>query len=313
MSQKVVLICDPGIDGAFAVALALHDANLEVLGLLATAGNVPAEQATRNIQVVIEQLDPPRWPRLGSAPPVEYDIDGRRLHGPEGLGGVTFPFATLHHMPASEKLLVELIRQYPHEITVICMGPLTVVTRALDLYAELPSMMKRLVCLGGTLYEPGNVGPVTEFHFTCDPPAARKVLGCGAPITLVPLDVMRKVLFSPSDLLGLPVENSSIDLSRTCRFLRQIVPFAIAATSNLYGIEGFHLKDVLGIIAIAAPEALRTKPMRVDVETRGELTRGMSVFDQRRWVAGMANVDLAMEVDGPAVRSYIDKVLKWTK
>jgi inosine-uridine nucleoside N-ribohydrolase len=318
MSQKVVLICDPGIDGAFAVALALYDANLEVLGLLATAGNVPAEQATRNIQVVIEQLDPPRWPRLGAAPPVEYDIDGRRLHGPEGLGGVTFPFATLHHMLASEKLLVELIRQYPHEVTVICMGPLTVVTRALDLYAELPSMMKRLVCLGGTLYEPGNVGPVTEFHFACDPPAARKVLGCGAPITLVPLDVMRKVLFSPSDLLGLPGDRAFgdraiVDLSRTCKFLRQIVPFGIAATSNLYGIEGFHLKDVLGIIAIAVPEALRTKPMRVDVETRGELTRGMSVFDQRRWSGGMPNVDLAMEVDGAAVRGYIDTVLKRTK
>jgi inosine-uridine nucleoside N-ribohydrolase len=308
MSQKVILICDPGIDGAFAIALALHDANLEVLGLLATAGNIPAEQATRNIQVVIEQLDPPRWPRLGAAPPVEYDIDGRRLHGPEGLGGVTFPFATLHHMPASEKLLVELVRQHLHEVTVVCMGPLSVVARALDLYAELPSMMKRLVCLGGTLYEPGNAGPVTEFHFTCDPPAARKVLKCGAPITLVPLDVMRKVLFSPSDLLGLPVDASS-----ACRFLRQIVPFAVAATSNLYGIEGFHLKDVLGIIAIAVPDALRTKPMRVDVETRGELTRGMSVFDQRRWEQGMPNVDLAMEVDGTAVRVYIEKVLKLTK
>ena len=59
------------------------------------------------------------------------------------------------------------------------------------------------------------------------------------------------------------------------------MPFGIAATSNLYGIEGFHLKDVLGILAVAQPEALKTKPMPVDVETRGELTRGMLVVDQR--------------------------------
>src|SRR6476659_5133585 len=65
MSQKVALVNDPGIDGAFAVALALFDPNLEVLGLAATAGNVSAQQATNNIHILIEQLDPPRWPRLG--------------------------------------------------------------------------------------------------------------------------------------------------------------------------------------------------------------------------------------------------------
>ena len=73
------------------------------------------------------------------------------------------------------------------------------------------------------------------------------------------------------------------------------------------------MKDVLGIIAVAVPEALRTKPMRVDVETRGELTRGMSVFDQRPWESGMANVDLAVEVNGPMVRGYIEDVLQLPK
>src|SRR5689334_2226486 len=98
MSDKVVLICDPGIDGAMAIALALFDPNLDVLGLAATPGNVPADQATRNVQIVIEQLDPERWPRLGEAPAVEYDVDGTRLHGPKGLGSGTFPCATLHRM-----------------------------------------------------------------------------------------------------------------------------------------------------------------------------------------------------------------------
>ncbi len=188
------------------------------------------------------------------------------------------------------------------------MGPLTVLARALDLHAELPALVKRLVCMGGTWREPGNAGPVGEFHFVCDPPAARKVLRSGAPITLIPLDVMRKVLFSPTDLLGLPA-----DTSKACGFLREIVPFAIAANSNLYGIEGFHLKDVLGVIAAAAPDALQTRPMRVDVETRGELTRGMSVIDQRPWEPGVANVDLAVEVDGALVRGYIGRMLKLEK
>ena len=176
MAQKVVLICDPGIDGAFAIALALYDPELEVVGMLATPGNVPADQATKNLRIVMDQLDPPRWPRLGAAPAVEYGIDGTKLHGPLGLGNTDFPCAALHHLPASEKLLVELVRQYPHELTVICMGPLTVLSLAFDLYAELPALIKRVVVVGGSMQEPGNAGPVSEFHFACDPKAARKVV-----------------------------------------------------------------------------------------------------------------------------------------
>src|SRR5262245_45369066 len=115
MARPVVLVADPGIDTAFALALALHDPELDVLGLAATAGNVPADQATQNVHIVVEQLDPPRWPRLGAALPVEYDVDGTRLHGPTGLGGVNFPCARLHHPHPGDKLLIDLARQHPRE------------------------------------------------------------------------------------------------------------------------------------------------------------------------------------------------------
>ncbi len=187
----------------------------------------------------------------------------------------------------------------------VCLGPLTVLARALDREPELPGLIKRLVCLGGAWHETGNAGPVSEFHFFCDPLAARQVLKAGINLTLVPLDVSRKILFAPTDLLGLP------DVpSRTGQFLRHIVPFGIAATANLYGIEGFHLKDVLGIVAVALPDALRTRSVSVDVELRGELTRGMSVIDQRPWRTATPNAHLAVEVDAPAVRAYIDRILK---
>ncbi len=117
----------------------------------------------------------------------------------------------------------------------------------------------------------------------------------------------RKVLFAPSDLLELPCGES-----RTCRFLRKIVPYGIMATSNLYGLEGFHLKDVLGVVAAAVPGALSTRMMAVDVETRGELTRGMSVVDQRPWAKATPNVEVGVGIDVNAVRAYIDRVLRST-
>src|SRR5690349_17447046 len=103
MGRKVVLVADPGIDGAFALALAFHDPELDVLGVAATAGNVDPAQDTKNVHIVVEQIDPPRWPRVGAALPAEYEIDGRRLHGPGGLGGVSFPCAQLHHPHSSDK------------------------------------------------------------------------------------------------------------------------------------------------------------------------------------------------------------------
>jgi inosine-uridine nucleoside N-ribohydrolase len=304
MAQKVVLVADPGIDTAFAIALALNDSALEVQGLLATAGNVDYEQATQNVHVLIEQLDPARWPRLGAAPTVIYDMDGTSLHGPGGLGGVTMPCAKKHAPPSSDKLLIDLVREFPNEVTVVTLGPLTVLAHAIDRDPELPSLVKRLVCLGGAWHEPGNATAVSEFHFALDPPSARHVLRCGAPITLVPLDVTRKVVFSPSDLLELPAPTS-----RTSQFLRQIVPYGIRATSNRYGVEGFHLKDVLGVIALTRPAALATRHLPVDVETRGELTRGMSVVDARANAEAPPNVHLAVGIDGQVVRDYINEIL----
>ena len=88
------------------------------------------------------------------------------------------------------------------------------------------------------------------------------------------------------------------------------MPFGIGATSNLYGIEGFHLKDVLGVVAVALPGRSSTRPMAVDVETRGELTRGMSVVDARP--GPKPNVDLAVGVDVQAVRDYMTRILRST-
>jgi inosine-uridine nucleoside N-ribohydrolase len=305
MARKVILLTDPGIDGAFATGLALADPEIDVLGLAATAGNVSAEVATRNVQILVENFDPPRWPRLGAALPVEYEVDGTRLHGSGGLGGLEFPFAELHHAHPSDKLIVDLVRQNPKEVTLMALGPLTVLARAFDRDPDLPGLLHRLVCLGGAWHEPGNASAVAEFHFYCDPSAARQILHCKAPLTLIPLDVARKLLFSPSDLLDLPSPES-----RTCSFLRQIVPFGIGATSSQYGIEGFHLKDVLGLIALTLPGALSTRSMVVDVETRGELTRGMSVVDTRPRRQGIPNVEMAIGIDVEAVREYVFRTLK---
>ena len=118
-------------------------------------------------------------------------------------------------------------------------------------------LIDRVVVVGGTYRKPGNAGPVAEFHFASIPDGTRRVVHACPRSTLIPLDVTRQLIFSPSDLLELPNPDS-----QTCQFLRKIVPFGIRASSNLYGIEGFHLKDVLGVAAVALPGSSRRRSPR---------------------------------------------------
>lgn len=306
MATKVVLLADPGIDTAFAIALALNDPQLDVLGLLATAGNVSADQATSNCLVLIDQLDPPRWPRIGGALPIKYDMDGTSLHGPDGLGGASVPQAQLHSPTPSDRLLVELAKANPNELALVVLGPLSTLAVTLERHPELATLLDRVVCVGGVWHEHGNVGPVSEFHFALDPAAARAVFKAHLPITVVPLDVTRRLILSPTDMLSHPNPDSP-----ACRFLRQIIPFGIRASANCYGIEGFHLKDVLGIAALARPRIFSTRPVCADVETRGELTRGMLVVDSRPNPSERPNIELAIDVDVMAAREYFAETLGW--
>ena len=305
MPRKVVLVADPGIDTAFAIALAFHDPNLDVIGLLPTAGNVPALQASSNVHLLITQFDPPKWPRTAAALPVEFEHDGTALHGPDGLGGLNLPITAKHQPHPADKVLCELVRQHPREVTVICLGPATTLAAAFHRDPELHGLIDRVVLVGGVWKDPGNAGPVSEFHFHLDPDAARTVLRADVHPLIVPLDVTRKLVLSPTELLSLPNPDS-----RTCQFLRQIVPFGIRASSNRYGIEGFHLKDVMGVAAVALPGSVTTEERPVDVETRGDLTRGMMVVDARRHGAAKPNAQVGVEAAIGEVRQYIERILK---
>src|SRR5207244_1511245 len=114
------------------------------------------------------------------------------------------------------------------EVTILALGPLTVLARALDRDPELVSHIDRVVCVGGAWHEPGNVSAAAEFHFYCDPISARQVLHAGMSLTLIPLDIAHKFILAPTELSEL-----SEPESRTCSFLRQILAYGIRATAGL--------------------------------------------------------------------------------
>lgn len=303
--RKVILIADPGIDTTFAIALALHDPNLDVIGLLPCAGNISAEQATQNVLVLTDVLDPRKWPKTASAVSVKYELDGISSHGPHGLGDLKFPVSTRNSPPPADKVLVDLIRENPKEVSVICLGPCTTLAHAIQRDAEWLKLVDKLIVVGGAYREAGNSGPVSEFHFWVDPESVKKIIQTDIHPTIIPLDVTRKLILSPTELLDLPNPTS-----KASTFLSQILPFALRTSMSQFGIEGYHLKDVLGIAAIALPGCVSTTPKYVEIETKGEITRGMCVVDDRRVPSGRPNVHLAIGAAIGEIRQYIERVLK---
>ncbi len=307
MARKVILDVDPGIDDAVAITMALFDRRLKVAAVTAVAGNVPAAQVNRNVQAVIEQLDPPRWPRLGAAaePDRPPETDARHIFGADGLGNANFLVAELHHLHASEKVLTDELRADPGNVTVLALGPLTNVAAAFRRDPSLAGQVGHLVMMGGTISGPGNVTPAAEFNIYCDPLSARAVFRAPVTSTLVPLDVSSQVLFGYDLLDELPGEDT-----RAGRFLRRILPFAFRSHRQILGCEGIHLHDCVALVAVTNPELFQLERMAGDVETSGELTLGATVFDRRPNRAWRPNLYVAVDLDVEAVKDSILRGIK---
>jgi purine nucleosidase len=307
MPKKVILDVDPGIDDAMALCMALFDPRLEVVAVTAVGGNVAPQLATRNVQAILEQLDPPRLPRVGAASPPDdgLPVDSRHLYGVDGLGDAGLEVAELRAQHPSEKIICDEVRAAPEEVAIVALGPLTNIARAFQRDPELPYLVGRIVMMGGTVAGPGNITPAAEFNMFCDPKSARTVFRSKSTKTLIPLDVTNRVVLTFDFLKQLPGEST-----RVGRLLRRIIPPAFRAFRQESGIEGIHAHDSLTLLAVTSPELFVTQEMAGDVETRGDLTLGATVFDRRRIPAWRHNMEVAVDLDPDKVTQQIVRNLE---
>ena len=293
MARKILLDVDPGIADAMALCFALGDPRLDVVAVTATGGNVTPDQATRNVQALVEQLDPKRWPRLGAADPDQIlRSDGRQLYGEDGLCGAEIRVAELHHLHPSKKVIADEIRFAPGDVTIIAGGPLSNIAAALKREPDLAIQVGHLIIVGGTYQGPGDVTAAAEFNIFCDAQAAQFVFRLPLTKTLLPLDVSSSVALDFDFLDQLPK-----DSTRTGRVLRAILPAAYRAFRRKLGVEGIFVPEAMAVVAALHPELITTEPKHCDVEIAGELTHGATVFDRRRNASAQANMDVVVDLD----------------
>jgi inosine-uridine nucleoside N-ribohydrolase len=309
---RVVIDTDGGVDDALALLLALRSSELQIAAITTVHGNVPVDQATKNVVLVLDRFSSGKRPSVarGAARPLKREpLTAQSVHGSDGLGELArftnpdgserYPRHPLSKpMPEAKEVLLDCLTKYSGDITIITLGPLTNLASVLETDASALSNAQNIIIMGGAVTVPGNIMPVAEFNIFADPDAARAVFRSGCAITLVPLDVTERVFLSRQE-----VEELSLSMdSELGAFFRDATERICVHAEETIGTPGLFLHDPLAVGVAIDRSLVRTVPAHVDVETGGEITEGMTVADMRQIKTALKqrpNADVALDVDAP--------------
>jgi len=279
MRHPIIIDTDPGLDDAVAILLALAAAEeLEVLGLVAVAGNLPLAQTERNARRVCElagRLDVPVY--AGCARPILRPLaTAERVHRETDRDRLLLPDPTIALQPQhGVDFLVETLRaSKPGTITLCALAPLTNIAIALAKAPEVIGKIRELIVMGGSCFELGNVTPAAEFNMHVDPHAAAIVFNSGIPITMIPLDVTHQLLSTQPRLEALRA------LGNRCG--PAVAELLTTFEKNRRAKSGSRrraLHDPSVIAYLLRPSLYEGREVNVAIETQSPLTVGMTVVD----------------------------------
>jgi inosine-uridine nucleoside N-ribohydrolase len=295
-SQPVIIDTDAGVDDALAIIFAIRSPELSVKAITTVAGNVEVEQCTRNVYQILSWLQPPVWPLLarGARKPLKRPlITAPEVHGRDGLGNLFLPPQRIR-TPRAGPVLLQFARAFQKRLTIIALGPLTNIARMIRAHPHTARRIGRIISMGGAFRVPGNTGPVAEFNYYVDPEAAHIVLNSGIAVTVVPLDVTEQLVLMRKEV----VYRSGRRASRLAQMIERFTKSYMLYHKRTEGFNGGYLHDPLVAAIAIDPTLVRTKKVHVEVETVGELTKGMTIADFRRPRRRGENlVDVAVAVE----------------
>ncbi|MBP5857552.1 nucleoside hydrolase [Marivibrio halodurans] len=270
--RRILIDCDPGLDDAAAILMALGArAVLDLVALTTVAGNVGLAAVTRNASGLLALAGRTDVPLHAGCPRalVGGTLRAQHVHGEGGIGGVDLPVG----VSARSEHAVDAIRRIAREsgpkgLTLVPIGPLTNIACALVMAPDIADCLSEIVVMGGAARVGGNVTPVAEFNFAADPHAARIVLESGVPVVVMPLDVTRQAV----------VTEARIDALRTLATpVGETLAAMLAAYRGRTGRAVLH--DPCTIAYLLAPDLFRGEGVAATVDTASDVSMGRLVAD----------------------------------
>lgn len=271
--KKVLIDCDPGIDDALALALAHGDPRLDVVGITAVGGNVPLEFTTENSLRLRDYYGMTAPVARGAGRPlVREGINAGDVHGVMGLGEVVLPETATELDPRhAVDLIIETLAAAPGEISLVATGPLTNIALAVRKEPRIVEWAAEFVIMGGA-YTRGNRTPAAEFNIMADPEAAAVVFEAGWTTVMIGLDLTHQA-------------RANTEVRTRFAGLGRLESELLTPCLDFYGRFpdyqelGPAIHDACAIAYLIDPTLMDAVPARVDVETQGRFTSGMTVTD----------------------------------
>ena len=309
---KVIIDADPGVDDAMAILFALQSPAVEVIGITTVFGNTAIDNATANALTLVDLVGASVPVARGAEHPLVKDLrePPAFVHGADGLGevGLQKPVGKVIEKAAAQ-FIVDMARQYPGEITLVPVGPLTNIALALGIEPRLPQLIKEVVLMGGAARVEGNVSPVADAYIFGDPHAADIVFKTPWRVTMVGLDVTTRVRMEDDLLERIAKANPKLG-----EFIWSITRFykKFYESRGVYG--GFYVHDPSAIAYVIDPGLFETETARVRVVPEG-LAEGQTITaigtPPAFWTAWYQapDVEVCFGVDAEAMLSLYESTL----
>ena len=277
MARKIIIDTDPGQDDAVAILLALASPeDVEVLGVVAVAGNVPLPLTERNARIVCELAGKPDTKVFAGcdAPLNRPLVTAEHVHGKTGLDGPRLPDPQMELQGQhGVDFIIETLRSEPSGTITLCpLGPLTNIATAFQRAPDIVERVAEIVLMGGAYFEVGNITPAAEFNIYVDPHAADIVFKSGIKITVMPLDVTHKALTTRDR-----VEAFRSLGTEPGRMVAEWTDFFERFDKEKYGSAGAPLHDPCVIARLLRPELFQGRHVNVEIETRSGEKHGAAV------------------------------------
>jgi inosine-uridine nucleoside N-ribohydrolase len=275
-AKQIIFDTDPGTDDALALMLALHSPELDVRAITVVPGNVTARQGLDNALRMASLANRCDIPVAAGAqhPLFQKLITAEFWHGKNGLANVELPTSKCHaDSRFGPDLIIQLLHAAPHQITLVPVGPLTNIALAVEKDPSIVPLVKEVILMGGSI-KGGNVNASAEANIYNDPEAAQIVFQAGWPLTMVGLDVGDKALLSQKQLDELGKTHGPVN-----DFVYAVAKYLINLSAQ-FGLPGTPMYDPLAVGVALDATLVKAPAMHVDVETRGDFTRGETVANR---------------------------------
>lgn len=298
---KMILDLDTGVDDAMALAYALGDPNIDLIGVTTVYGNVARNTSIENTLNLLQLLGHPDIPvfagadrTTGAKEPYVADRIIMDIHGDNGLGNVVLPKSD---RKVQEQSAVEFIQEsankYGKDLYIVATGPETNLAQLLEKNPKIGEQVGNITVMGGALIVPGNINHYAEANINNDPVAANKFFTSGTPFTMVGLDVTHRTLFTKKDTqkwreLGTPSGKAFADI------VDYYIDWEVKAQPILTGCA---LHDPLAVAVSVHPEFVKTLqlPMKVGT-TKEDWGRTIAITEELN-DKDAATVKVAVDVD----------------